>query len=91
MLPAEMLLELDRQRVWHPYAPMPAHLRRWSSPGAGVWPRPFRDLVYTMPPYVTADEDVAAICAGVLAAGEAVTRGRRGAVPLWSSGASPTG
>ena len=35
---------------------------------AGVWLRPFRDLVYTMPPYVTADEDVAAICAGVLAA-----------------------
>jgi adenosylmethionine-8-amino-7-oxononanoate aminotransferase len=27
--------------------------------------------VYTMPPYVTADEDVAAICAGVLAAVEA--------------------
>jgi adenosylmethionine-8-amino-7-oxononanoate aminotransferase len=39
---------------------------------AGVWLRPFRDLVYTMPPYVTADEDVAAICAGVLAAVEAV-------------------
>ena len=38
---------------------------------AGVWLRPFRDLVYTMPPYVTADEDVAAICTGVLAAVEA--------------------
>ena len=38
---------------------------------AGVWLRPFRDLVYTMPPYVTADEDVAAICVGVLAAVEA--------------------
>jgi len=38
---------------------------------AGVWLRPFRDLVYTMPPYVTADEDVAAICAGVLTAVEA--------------------
>jgi adenosylmethionine---8-amino-7-oxononanoate aminotransferase len=35
---------------------------------AGVWLRPFRDLVYTMPPYVTSDADVAAICAGVLAA-----------------------
>jgi len=34
----------------------------------GVWLRPFRDLVYTMPPYVTSDEDVARICAGVLAA-----------------------
>jgi adenosylmethionine---8-amino-7-oxononanoate aminotransferase len=35
---------------------------------AGVWLRPFRDLVYTMPPYVTGDEDVARICAAVLAA-----------------------
>jgi adenosylmethionine-8-amino-7-oxononanoate aminotransferase len=36
--------------------------------GAGIWLRPFRDLIYTMPPYVTSDADVAAICAGVLAA-----------------------
>jgi len=35
---------------------------------AGVWLRPFRDLIYTMPPYVAGDDDVAAICAGVLAA-----------------------
>jgi adenosylmethionine-8-amino-7-oxononanoate aminotransferase len=41
--------------------------------GAGVWLRPFRDLIYTMPPYVTSDADVAAICAGVLAAASAVT------------------
>src|SRR4051794_1563196 len=34
----------------------------------GVWLRPFRDLLYTMPPYVTADEDVAAITAAVVAA-----------------------
>jgi adenosylmethionine---8-amino-7-oxononanoate aminotransferase len=34
----------------------------------GVWLRPFRDLVYTMPPYVTDDEDLARICAAVLAA-----------------------
>ena len=27
----------------------------------GVWLRPFRDLVYTMPPYVTDDEDIARI------------------------------
>ncbi|WP_327366034.1 adenosylmethionine--8-amino-7-oxononanoate transaminase [Streptomyces sp. NBC_01217] len=33
-----------------------------------VWLRPFRDLVYTMPPYVTGDEDVARICRAVCAA-----------------------
>ncbi|MCB8904410.1 MULTISPECIES: adenosylmethionine--8-amino-7-oxononanoate transaminase [unclassified Streptomyces] len=35
---------------------------------AGVWLRPFRDLIYTMPPYVTGDEDLARICAAVRAA-----------------------
>jgi len=35
---------------------------------AGVWLRPFRDLIYTMPPYVTGDEDLSLICRGVLAA-----------------------
>jgi adenosylmethionine-8-amino-7-oxononanoate aminotransferase len=34
----------------------------------GVWLRPFRDMVYTMPPYVTGDEDVARVCAAVCAA-----------------------
>ncbi|MER5743145.1 adenosylmethionine--8-amino-7-oxononanoate transaminase [Streptomyces sp. NPDC002225] len=34
----------------------------------GVWLRPFRDLIYTMPPYVTDDEDVARICRAVCAA-----------------------
>jgi adenosylmethionine-8-amino-7-oxononanoate aminotransferase len=43
---------------------------------AGVWLRPFRDLIYTMPPYVTGDDDVAAICSGVLAAVEAAVAGR---------------
>ena len=38
---------------------------------AGVWLRPFRDLVYTMPPYVTGDGDLARICAGVIAAASA--------------------
>ncbi len=37
----------------------------------GVWLRPFRDLIYTMPPYVTRDEDLAlitkALCAAVAA------------------------
>ncbi len=34
---------------------------------AGVWLRPFRDLIYTMPPYVVSDEELAGICSGVLA------------------------
>ena len=36
--------------------------------GAGVWLRPFRDLIYTMPPYVTDDADVARITQGIAAA-----------------------
>jgi adenosylmethionine-8-amino-7-oxononanoate aminotransferase len=34
----------------------------------GVWLRPFRDLIYTMPPYVADDADVARITAGIAAA-----------------------
>jgi adenosylmethionine-8-amino-7-oxononanoate aminotransferase len=34
----------------------------------GVWLRPFRDLVYTMPPFVTDDDELAEITSGVLAA-----------------------
>ncbi|MEU7135690.1 adenosylmethionine--8-amino-7-oxononanoate transaminase [Streptomyces sp. NPDC046261] len=34
----------------------------------GVWLRPFGDLIYTMPPFITSDEDLARICAGVRAA-----------------------
>lgn len=37
----------------------------------GVWLRPFRDLIYTMPPYVTGDEDLARICRAVVAAAAA--------------------
>ena len=37
----------------------------------GVWLRPFRDLVYTMPPYVCTDDDIAAISAAVVAAAKA--------------------
>ncbi|GAA2343650.1 adenosylmethionine--8-amino-7-oxononanoate transaminase [Saccharopolyspora halophila] len=37
----------------------------------GVWLRPFRNLIYTMPPYVCSDADVATICAGIAAAAEA--------------------
>ncbi|MCU1676940.1 MAG: adenosylmethionine--8-amino-7-oxononanoate transaminase [Frankiales bacterium] len=34
---------------------------------AGVWLRPFRDLIYTMPPYITGDEDLARITGAILA------------------------
>ncbi|WP_105975320.1 adenosylmethionine--8-amino-7-oxononanoate transaminase [Streptomyces geranii] len=36
----------------------------------GVWLRPFRDLVYTMPPYVTGDEDLTRITRAVCAAAQ---------------------
>ncbi|RZS34854.1 adenosylmethionine-8-amino-7-oxononanoate aminotransferase [Herbihabitans rhizosphaerae] len=35
---------------------------------AGVWLRPFRDMVYAMPPYVCTDADVAAIAAAMVSA-----------------------
>ncbi|MEU4797708.1 adenosylmethionine--8-amino-7-oxononanoate transaminase [Streptomyces sp. NPDC023327] len=34
----------------------------------GVWLRPFRDLIYTMPPFITGDDDVARIARAVCAA-----------------------
>jgi adenosylmethionine-8-amino-7-oxononanoate aminotransferase len=34
----------------------------------GVWLRPFRDLVYTMPPYIATSEEIAAIGAAITAA-----------------------
>jgi len=37
----------------------------------GVWLRPFRELVYTMPPYLTGDDDVARIAAALVAAAHA--------------------
>jgi adenosylmethionine-8-amino-7-oxononanoate aminotransferase len=37
----------------------------------GVWLRPFRNLVYAMPPYVTADEDLRLIAAAMVAAAQA--------------------
>ncbi len=34
--------------------------------GRGVWLRPFRDLIYTMPPYVIEQQDLAHVTAGVV-------------------------
>jgi adenosylmethionine-8-amino-7-oxononanoate aminotransferase len=39
----------------------------------GVWLRPFRDLIYTMPPYITSDADLASISVAIHAAVEAST------------------
>ena len=33
----------------------------------GVWLRPFRDLIYTMPPYVIGEEDLARVAAAIVA------------------------
>jgi adenosylmethionine---8-amino-7-oxononanoate aminotransferase len=38
----------------------------------GVWVRPFRNLVYTMPPYVCTDDDLATITSGLVGAIEDV-------------------
>ena len=38
---------------------------------AGVWLRPFRNLIYAMPPYICTDEEVGAICTAMLAVAEA--------------------
>jgi adenosylmethionine---8-amino-7-oxononanoate aminotransferase len=37
----------------------------------GVWLRPFRELIYAMPPYVTGPEDLSAVTGAMLAAAQA--------------------
>ena len=37
----------------------------------GVWLRPFRNLLYAMPPYVTGEDDLAQITTAMLAAARA--------------------
>jgi len=54
------VVELDRP------ADVPAVTR--SALDAGVWVRPFGNLVYTMPPYVCTAEDLATITAGIVSA-----------------------
>jgi adenosylmethionine-8-amino-7-oxononanoate aminotransferase len=39
----------------------------------GVWVRPFRNLVYTMPPYVTTDEDLGLVTSALVGAIEEVS------------------
>jgi adenosylmethionine-8-amino-7-oxononanoate aminotransferase len=34
----------------------------------GVWVRPFRDLVYTMPPYVTSEDEIATVTSALVGA-----------------------
>jgi adenosylmethionine-8-amino-7-oxononanoate aminotransferase len=36
--------------------------------GEGVWLRPFRNLIYAMPPYICSDDDLATICRAMVAA-----------------------
>jgi adenosylmethionine-8-amino-7-oxononanoate aminotransferase len=36
--------------------------------GQGVWLRPFRDLIYTMPPYVIGEEDLARVTGAMVGA-----------------------
>ena len=45
---------------------------------AGVWLRPFRDLVYTMPPYITTDSELSEVTGAIHAAARAsaAARGR---------------
>jgi adenosylmethionine---8-amino-7-oxononanoate aminotransferase len=44
----------------------------------GVWLRPFRDLIYAMPPYVTGDDDLARVCSAMLAGARAAAASRTG-------------
>ncbi|MFI6165847.1 adenosylmethionine--8-amino-7-oxononanoate transaminase [Nocardia sp. NPDC051052] len=60
------VIELDR--------PVDMRAATAAAVDAGVWLRPFRNLVYTMPPFISTAEDVAAITAGMRAAVEAQVR-----------------
>lgn len=63
------VVELDR--------PVDMAAARRAAAREGVWLRPFRDMVYTMPPFVTDDADLARICAAVCAAAAAADRADR--------------
>jgi len=48
--------------------PVNMELATGAAVSRGVWLRPFRDLIYTMPPYVTGDEDLDRITGAMVAA-----------------------
>lgn len=59
------VVELDR--------PIDMRVATEAAVDSGVWLRPFRNLVYTMPPFISSDDDVAAITDAVGAVAEAIT------------------
>jgi adenosylmethionine-8-amino-7-oxononanoate aminotransferase len=54
------VIQLDR--------PVLVHEATEAALAQGVWIRPFRDLIYAMPPFISEAEDIAQIAAGMLAA-----------------------
>ena len=44
--------------------------------GAGVWLRPFRNLIYAMPPYVCTNDEIGRICNAMVAVADAHNLGR---------------
>ncbi|MBF6340605.1 adenosylmethionine--8-amino-7-oxononanoate transaminase [Nocardia abscessus] len=61
------VIELDR--------PVDMRAATEAAVAAGVWLRPFRNLVYTMPPFISTSGDIATITAGMRAAVAAQTGG----------------
>uniref|UniRef100_A0ABP7EWZ1 Adenosylmethionine-8-amino-7-oxononanoate aminotransferase n=1 Tax=Salinactinospora qingdaonensis TaxID=702744 RepID=A0ABP7EWZ1_9ACTN len=59
------------------HAPMDMRAATEAALRAGVWLRPFRDMIYAMPPYISDTADIARIAAGMCAAAEAVASGSR--------------
>jgi adenosylmethionine---8-amino-7-oxononanoate aminotransferase len=52
-------------------APVPLERATEAAVAAGVWLRPFRNLVYAMPPYVADDDEIRAIARAMIAAAAA--------------------
>ena len=48
--------------------PVDIHAATSAAVERGVWLRPFRELVYAMPPYTIGEEDLAAVCDAMVAA-----------------------